>query len=52
MPQPRTISNAIGKMKRSSIESNKADASALFTFWGQFVDHDLALTPEQEGDDA
>ncbi len=26
--------------------------SALWIFWGQFIDHDLSLTPEQEGPEA
>ncbi|GMG80792.1 hypothetical protein LNKW23_00040 [Paralimibaculum aggregatum] len=26
--------------------------SALWIFWGQFLDHDMDLTPEQEGEDA
>jgi peroxidase len=28
---------------------NPYDLSALWIFWGQFVDHDLDLAPEQEG---
>ena len=31
---------------------NSFDLSALWIFWGQFVDHDLDLNPEQEGADA
>jgi peroxidase len=29
---------------------NEAGASALFTTWGQFIDHDLSLTPEGEAE--
>lgn len=31
---------------------NSLDLSALWIFWGQFLDHDLSLSPEQEGPDA
>jgi len=34
-----------------SIE-NEFDLSALWIFWGQFLDHDLDLAPEQEGEEA
>lgn len=30
------------------IPNNKAETTALFTFWGQLMDHDLSLTPEQD----
>ncbi|MGF1502215.1 MAG: peroxidase family protein [Paracoccaceae bacterium] len=31
---------------------NPFGLSALWIFWGQFLDHDLSLTPEQEGAEA
>lgn len=34
-----------------SIE-NPYDLSTLWIYWGQFLDHDIDLTPEQEGPDA
>ena len=45
-PNPRAISNAV--CAQSSDIFNAAGASDMFWLWGQFLDHDLDLTPEAE----
>ena len=46
---PRDISNAI--LDQDGLQPNSFDASDLFTFFGQFIDHDIDLTPEAHGGD-
>ena len=33
---------------KGAIPPNEIGVSALITFWGQFMDHDVGLTPEPE----
>ena len=47
MPEPREISNAVGAFK-GRFPNSKAGVTALFTFWGQFMDHDITVLPEQD----
>ena len=42
-PNPRTISNAIGEQNR--VTHDERGLSNMVWQWGQFVDHDIALTP-------
>lgn len=44
-PNPRTISNAICDQASPIIIPNTKNCTDLFWLWGQFVDHDLDLTP-------
>jgi peroxidase len=41
-PNPRFVSNAVSKFSGPDPNSS---ISALFTWWGQFIDHTLAITP-------
>ncbi|MGF1606553.1 MAG: peroxidase family protein [Rhodothalassiaceae bacterium] len=43
---PRTISNAVIQQRVDT--DNRFGTSDLFWAWGQFIDHDLGLTPEDE----
>lgn len=43
-PSAREVSNALGRQEES-IPSAKGLSSMVFT-WGQFIDHDIDLTPE------
>ncbi len=43
MPSPRAVSNAV--VTQSSAVLNGAGVSDFFWQWGQFLDHDLDLTP-------
>jgi hypothetical protein len=47
-PGPREVSNIIGAQSASTM--NDAGLSDLHTFWGQFLDHDLDLTPGGTGE--
>lgn len=49
-PNPRDISNAISA-QQGSIPSAEG-YSELFTVWGQFVDHDIDLTPDSSDERA
>ncbi len=49
-PNPRDISNAISAQQGSN--ANAEGYSELFTVWGQFVDHDIDLTPDSSGERA
>lgn len=44
---PRDISNAI--LDQDGLDPSSFDVSDLFTFFGQFIDHDIDLTPEGHG---
>lgn len=48
---PQAVAFLTFDQDNQSIE-NAFDLSALWIFWGQFLDHDLSLTPEQEGPEA
>ena len=50
-PNARQVSNRVGKTD-GTIPLNKLNLTNLFTIWGQFVDHDITLTPFQKGDNA
>jgi len=49
-PNPRDISNAIFQQQESI--TNAEGYSELFTVWGQFVDHDIDLTPDSSSEHA
>lgn len=42
LPNPREISNAVSAQDTST--ATDTGISSLFTFWGQFIDHDLSLS--------
>ena len=45
LPNPRDISAVV----HQGVENNVHESASLFVFqFGQFLDHDLTLTPEQE----
>jgi peroxidase len=45
-PNSRAISNAVFRQEESTV--NALGASDMFWQWGQFVDHDIDLTPEAD----
>lgn len=45
-PSPRAISNAVGAQSED-LPSAEGLSSLVFS-WGQFIDHDIDLTPEEE----
>ena len=47
LPAPRAISNAV--VAQSASIPNDLYVSAMLMQWGQFVDHDIGLTPAQHG---
>ncbi|MEO1628717.1 MAG: peroxidase family protein, partial [Bacteroidota bacterium] len=47
-PSPRAISNAVGPQSED-IPSQYGLSSLVFS-WGQFLDHDIDLTPEEEAE--
>jgi len=49
-PNPRTISNIVASQS-GSIPSPRNLSSFVFT-WGQFIDHDITLTPENDAEHA
>lgn len=51
-PHPRSVSNIVGEQPAGPITPNRLRLTALFTFWGQFTDHDLTLGLPQNGPDA
>jgi hypothetical protein len=51
LPSPRVISNTVGSIG-TPIPTNRLNVTIAFTIFGQFVDHDLDLTPSQSGNDA
>lgn len=42
LPNPREISNALGQQIK---KGNSHNINALFIYFGQFIDHDISLTP-------
>lgn len=48
LPGPRVISNAVGSQS-NPIRKSRLKVTTIFTIFGQFVDHDLDLTPTQGG---
>lgn len=50
MPSVREVSNEL--MGTDTPVTSKQNLSNLFWSWGQFVDHDITLTPEGEGENA
>ena len=46
-PNPRTISNALGPQTLLPPQRNRLGLTNIFTFFGQWVDHDTVLTHEQ-----
>ncbi len=49
-PDPRDISNIV--FAQPELTPNSEGYSELFTVWGQFVDHDIDLTPDSSGEHA
>ncbi len=47
LPAPRDVSNAI--VAQSHSIPNARNVSAMLMQWGQFIDHDIGLTPAQVG---
>lgn len=47
-PNPRDVSNAI--LDQDAPIPNSFGASDLFTYFGQFIDHDIDLTPDGDGE--
>lgn len=45
-PNPRDISNMVNAQQRST--PNQKSASDFLWLWGQFLDHDISLTPKAE----
>lgn len=52
LPNPRDVSNIVGAQPVGPITPNRNHLTALFTFWGQFTDHDLTLGLPQNAADA
>lgn len=50
LPNPREISNKV--MAQDGLTENKKGLSDMFWLWGQFLDHDITLTPEGKHDRA
>lgn len=50
LPNPRVISNTIAA--QDGDEPNELGGSSFLFAWGQFIDHDLDLTPEGTTEDA
>ncbi|XP_069111540.1 peroxidasin homolog pxn-2-like isoform X2 [Argopecten irradians] len=46
LPSARTVSNHVFRSNKEKIES---DASLMVMAWGQFLDHDITLTPASSG---
>ncbi|OWF40024.1 lactoperoxidase-like [Mizuhopecten yessoensis] len=46
LPSPRKVSNSVFK---SSIEKKETELSLMVMAWGQFLDHDITLTPASSG---
>ncbi|MFK0572781.1 peroxidase family protein [Endozoicomonas sp.] len=51
-PPPRNISNAIGNQLSDTCIPNTLNLTDMHTLWGQFINHDIDLTPVQSGPDA
>ena len=47
-PNPRIISNAVVSEGKFGSETNSRGLSSFFWQWGQFLDHDIDLTPTGE----
>jgi Animal haem peroxidase len=45
-PSPRVLSNAFCRVEGTSQRASRSPASFAFIIFGQFLDHDLTLTPE------
>ena len=50
LPAPRDVSNAVVAQPR--LIPNANGVSAMLMQWGQFLDHDIGLTPAQQGESA
>ena len=46
LPNPRSVSNLVAAQTESA--PNSRGVTDMFWQWGQFVDHDIGLTPEQD----
>ena len=45
-PNARTVSNMVGEVN-GTFNTSRLGLNMLFTIWGQFLDHDVTLTPAQ-----
>ena len=50
LANPRAISNEV--LTQTENTENKKGLSDMFWLWGQFLDHDITLSPEKKGDHA
>lgn len=50
LPSPRYVSNVVfGRSEPGNVLSNPRLVTDMLTYWGQFVDHDIDLTPATGG---
>jgi peroxidase len=45
-PSARIVSNFVGELN-GTLKTSRLGLNMLFTIWGQFLDHDITLTPTQ-----
>lgn len=50
LPNPRTVSNTVNAQSGNTV--NQKGLSDLFWMWGQFLDHDITLTPTNAAESA
>lgn len=46
LPNPRFLSQLIGKLPGNTVVPNKLNLTMLFGTWGQFLDHDITFTQQ------
>lgn len=44
LPNPRFLSESIGKLPGNIVIPNKLNLTMLFGTWGQFLDHDITFS--------
>lgn len=50
LPNPRFLSEAVGKLEDNIVIPNEFNLTMLFGTWGQFLDHDITLTLQSENE--